>query len=95
MCVSGGVSRRLGENGRESGAAGIQEGGPGTYVGSVGTAGRVCMDLQLKRRDVRQQRGGRGGESTVRGERQHRSLQQGAQSVQVTGRARSPGSSSE
>lgn len=49
----GGVSGRLGEKGRESGAAGIQEGGPGMYVGSVGTAGRVCMDLQLKWRDIK------------------------------------------
>lgn len=74
----------LEEKGRESGAAGIQEGGPGTYVGSEGTGGRVCMDLQLKRRDVKAAGGGGWGgvESTVIGEKQHRSLQQGAQGEQ-------------
>lgn len=77
-CVRG----RLEEKGRESGAAGIQEGGPGTSVGSVGTAGRVCMDLQLKHRHAK----AAGGEHCERGETSTGLCSKGL-SVQVTGSA--------
>lgn len=71
------VSRELeGKGRRESRTAGIQEGGTGTHVGSMGTAGIVRVDIQPKKRNAQAAGRKAGGEHGESGDRD-RPLQQG------------------